>query len=78
MPLLTRQWNPLTAPQAMVMNKNGKIGGAPGGFRFHAGATISSFTRCAPSTGGAPPMNDATTRPTTIKPSALSSCRLLM
>ena len=27
-PLLTRQWNPLQAPQAIVINRKGKIGGA--------------------------------------------------
>ena len=36
-PLDTRQWKPLTAPQAMVMKRKGKIQGAPSGLSRSVG-----------------------------------------
>ncbi len=33
----TSPWKPEIAPHAMVMNRNGIIGGAPGGWRFTRG-----------------------------------------
>src|SRR5690625_3210536 len=36
----TREWKPDTAPQAIVMNRNGKIDGVPSGTSLNAGAEI--------------------------------------
>ena len=42
----TRPWKPEMAPQAMVTNSSGMIGGVPAGtFSFTAGATTVGFTR---------------------------------
>ena len=41
-PELTRPWKPEIAPQAIVTNSSGMIGGVPGGtFGLIAGATIT-------------------------------------
>ena len=66
-PLATRQWNPLHAPQAIVINKKGKISGASAGSISIIGAAIVS-SGLTPSTG-APPMNAAAMSPTTMSKS---------
>ncbi len=39
-PEATREWKPEIAPQAMVMNRNGKTDGASSGTSLTSGATI--------------------------------------
>ena len=62
----------------MVMNRNGRIGGAPVGFQLTAGATIFSATRSPPSVTGAPPSTAAASRPITTSARAEINCSELM
>jgi len=68
-PLLTKQWNPLIAPQAIVINKNGRMGGASDG----GDVTIAG----AEAIKSADPLKHATIRPVTSSASAKSNCWLL-
>jgi hypothetical protein len=74
----TRQWKPEIAPQAIVINRKGKIEGAPSGEKLKAGATISNAGRSAPGVNAAPPKKQAAKSPRTTNPRAERSWRLLM
>ena len=55
-PDATRPWKPEIAPQAMVMNRNGTIGGAPGGHSRTAGAWITGWSTINPRVSAARPV----------------------